>query len=103
MGTANNFNRGREDNRENDTVFSKTVTAGKRIYYLDVKQNRQEELFLVITERTKVEEENISTTYFEKHKIFLFKEDFGKFMNALAESISYIKENNTVNFVPRAE
>jgi hypothetical protein len=103
MEIKDNFKKEKEDNRENNIIFSKTVAAGKRVYYLDVKQNRKGELFLVITESKKITEENISAIHFEKHKIFLYKEDFGKFMDALAESISYIKENNTVDFVPRAK
>jgi hypothetical protein len=89
------------DNRESDIVFYKTVNAGKRIYYLDVKKNKKGELFLAITESKKVyKDDNSQQALFEKHKIFLYKEDFNKFVNALDESLSYIKENNTVDFVP---
>ena len=92
------------DNRESDIVFSKTINAGKRIYYLDVKKNRKGELFLAITESKKVIREDADhPVHFEKHKIFLYKEDFDKFVNAMNESLSYIKENNTVDFVPQKE
>jgi hypothetical protein len=100
MELKKNFDREKDDNRENNIIFSKTITAGKRLYYLDVKQNRKGELFLVITESKKMMGENDSTVHFEKHKIFLYKEDFDKFTEALTESIVYIKENNTVDFVP---
>ncbi|MDR3272228.1 MAG: PUR family DNA/RNA-binding protein [Flavobacteriaceae bacterium] len=86
-----------------DYIFSKTITAGKRIYYLDVKQNRKGELFLVITESKKIIDDNEDETqsvHFEKHKIFLYKEEFDKFADALSETMQYIKENNTVDFVP---
>jgi hypothetical protein len=97
-------NNTRSDNRESDIIFSKTVTAGKRIYYLDVKKNRRDELFLAITESKKVFKEDLSQpVFFEKHKIFLYKEDFDKFSFALNETLSFIKENNTVNFVPVKE
>lgn len=79
---------------ENDKeiVFSKTIKAGKRIYYVDVRKNRKDDMFLAITESKKVinGEGNSSQVSFEKHKIFLYKEDFEKFMNGLNEAISYI-------------
>jgi hypothetical protein len=95
----------RIDNRESDIVFYKTVNAGKRIYYLDVKRNKKGELFLAITESKKVfSEDKSQPVFFEKHKIFLYKEDFERFSDALSESLSFIKENNTVDFVsPREE
>jgi hypothetical protein len=84
-----------------DYIFSKTIMAGKRIYYLDVKQNRKGELFLIITESKKISSENdIQDVHFEKHKIFLYKEEFEKFTNALREVMQYVKDNNTVDFVP---
>ena len=89
------------DFRENDIVFSQAIKAGKRIYYLDVKKNRKDELFLAITESKKLESEDGSLpVQFEKHKIFLYKEDFDKFVNGLNEALDYIRENNTINFVP---
>jgi hypothetical protein len=94
----------RNSNQEMDYIFSKTITAGKRIYYLDVKRNRKGELFLIITESKKIaDENNMQNVHFEKHKIFLYKEEFEKFTNALNEIIQFIKDNNTVDFVPRKE
>ena len=91
----------KNDFRENDIVFSQAIKAGKRIYYLDVKKNRKNELFLAITESKKLELENEnSPAQFEKHKIFLYKEDFDKFVNGLTEALNFIRENNTVDFVP---
>ena len=57
---------------DKEIVFSKTVKAGKRIYYLDVKKSRKDEMFLAITESKKVflEEGNEPQVSFEKHKIF---------------------------------
>jgi hypothetical protein len=96
--------RARVDNRESDIVFYKTVNAGKRIYYLDVKRNKKGELFLAITESKKVfSEDGNQPVHFEKHKIFLYKVDFDKFINALSESLSFIRENNTVDFVSSKE
>jgi hypothetical protein len=94
----------KNDNSENNYIFSKTILAGKRIYYLDVKQNRKGELFLIITESKKVSyEDDTPNAHFEKHKIFIYKEEFDKFTEALNEVVDYIKENNTVDFVPRKE
>ena len=78
---------------DKEIVFSKTVKAGKRIYYFDVKKNRKEELFLAITESKKVvtgEGDGAQVT-FEKHKIFLYKEDFKKFIDGLHQTINYIE------------
>lgn len=81
------------EKKENDIIYSKALKAGKRIYYLDVKKNRRDELFLAITESKKVVSgaENEPVVQFEKHKIFLYKEDFDKFTEGLAEVIHYIR------------
>lgn len=83
------------DQNDKDIVFSKAIKAGKRIYYLDVKKNRKDEMFLAITESKKIfigegDDQQIS---FEKHKIFLYKEDFDKFMDGLKQTIGFIQEN----------
>ena len=85
---------------ENDIIFSKTIKAGKRIYYLDVKENRKGELFLVITESKQV---TINTgdkpeQSFEKHKIFLYREDFNNFFENLAQIVEYIEKNSPTSF-----
>lgn len=80
---------------DKEIVFSKAIKAGKRIYYLDVKKNRKGEMFLAITESKKIisgdgnEAPQIS---FEKHKIFLYKEDFDKFTKGLDQTINYIEK-----------
>ena len=73
------------DMNDKEIVFSKSIKAGKRIYYLDVKKNRKDEMFLAITESKKVitGEGDDSQVSFEKHKIFLYKEYFEKIMNCL--------------------
>ena len=80
---------------ENDKeiVFSKAIKAGKRIYYLDVKKNRKEEMFIAITESKKVVslDKDDPQVNFEKHKIFLYKEDFEKFMNGLQNREPQVK------------
>ena len=79
---------------DKEIVFSKAIKAGKRIYYLDVKKNRKEEMFLAITESKKIVsgEGDDSQVSFEKHKIFLYKEDFEKFMAGLQQAIQFIAD-----------
>ncbi|MGP1476464.1 MAG: DUF3276 family protein [Phocaeicola sp.] len=81
-----------QQDSDKEIVFSKAIKAGKRIYYLDVKKNRKDEMFIAITESKKIvngegEDAQIS---FEKHKIFLYKEDFEKFTSGLNQTIQYI-------------
>ncbi len=83
------------DKRDQEIVYSKALKAGKRIYYLDVKRNRKDELFLAITESKKKFVGDESQVSFEKHKIFLYKEDFEKFRAGMDEVINYI--NNSGN------
>lgn len=73
-------------NRYRDEVFSRRVPAGKRTYFFDVKTTRSgEDYFVTITESKRVDEDR-----YEKHKIFLYKEDFGKFVAALHEVVQHI-------------
>jgi hypothetical protein len=84
---------------EKDIVYSQAVKAGKRIYYLDVKRNKRDELFLSITESKKhISGEGPDATFsFEKHKIFIYQEDFSKFISALSQAIGYIHENQPLD------
>ena len=83
--------------QEPDIVFSKMVSVGKRIYYIDVKKNRKDELFLTITESKKIINEDFpeQVVRFEKHKVFLYKEAFDRFSAAFNEAIGYTKANNS--------
>lgn len=80
-----------EDRKEPEIVYSHSVKAGKRIYYLDVKKARNEDLYLCITESKKKLGGEDEAPQFEKHKVFLYKEDFAHFMKGLEDVISYIK------------
>ena len=75
------------DDRED--VFSKAVRAGKRTYFFDVKSTRGRDLFLTITESKKHTHED-GTAHYDKHKIFLYKEDFDKFLDGLHDAIAEI-------------
>jgi glycine cleavage system protein P-like pyridoxal-binding family len=83
---------------DKEIVYSKAIKAGKRIYYLDVKKNLKDDLFIAITESKRNQTKEGQLVTFEKHKIFLYKEDFDKFMDGMNEIIRYIKENNTASF-----
>lgn len=75
---------------ENDILFSKSVKAGKRIYYIDVKRDRHDELYLSLTESKRVKEgtEELRPV-FEKHKIFLYREDLEKFLEAFTDAAQF--------------
>lgn len=80
-----------QDNYRNE-IYSKSVRAGKRTYFFDVKSTRSGDHYLTITESKKKFDQD-GNFHFEKHKIFLYKEDFEKFKEALAESVDYIFKN----------
>jgi hypothetical protein len=80
------------DNREREEVFSKKVRAGKRTYFFDVKATRSNDYYVTITESKKRLEDGV----FVKHKIFLYKEDFEKFVEGLKDTVDYIKANQEV-------
>lgn len=89
---------------DKEIIYSKAIKAGKRIYYLDVKKNLKDDLFLAITESKKIQPKDGGNVSFEKHKIFLYKEDFQKFMEGMADVISFIEERNLVKeTVPSSE
>jgi hypothetical protein len=72
-----------------DEIFSTKVKAGKRTYFFDVKSTRSNDFYLTITESKKRFKEDGFT--YEKHKIFLYKEDFNKFMEALTSTVNHVK------------
>lgn len=75
------------ENNYKDEIYSKRVRAGKRTYFFDVKSTRSEKDFYVtITESKRIGEEE-----YEKHKIFLYKEDFEKFRDALDEAVVFVR------------
>lgn len=81
-----------QEGRDADILFSRTIKAGQRIYYIDVKQNRRGEMYLCITESKKMQSgsQDMPTVNYEKHKIFLFREDFSKFNDALRDAFSFV-------------
>lgn len=79
------------ENQEKNEVLSRAVKAGKRTYFFDVKSTRTDELYLTITESKRKFNAETGTFFYEKHKVFLYKEDFEKFQNALAGVIDFIQ------------
>jgi len=96
-----------EERLENDSkfreeIYSVAVRAGKRTYFFDVKSTRRDEFYLTITESKKRFEQD-GNFHFEKHKIFLYKEDFEKFIEGLQEVITFIDQNQIEEYVAPAE
>ncbi len=89
-GYENNEEKGKNGR---DIIFSKVIRAGKRTYFLDVKATRKNDYYLTITESKKRFKRN-GKRFFEKHKVFLYKEDFDKFTESLEEVINFIKTEN---------
>ncbi|MBR4166781.1 MAG: PUR family DNA/RNA-binding protein [Bacteroidales bacterium] len=87
------FERPNYADRNSDDVWSKPVRAGKRTYFFDVKTTKgNNDYYLTITESKRRQEADGSFS-FDKHKIFLYKEDFDKFREGLEEVIQYMKDN----------
>ena len=96
-----------EERLENDSkfreeIYSVSVRAGKRTYFFDVKSTRRDEFYLTITESKKRFEQD-GNFHFEKHKIFLYKEDFEKFIEGLQEVVTFIDQNQLDEYVDQSE
>lgn len=82
---------GYSHDRSGDEIYSKPVRAGKRTYFFDVKSTKgNNDFYLTITESKRRVEQDGKFSY-DKHKIFLYKEDFDKFAEGLEDVISYIR------------
>lgn len=80
---------GGEGKNQKEEIFTRVVRAGKRTYFFDVKATRKEDYYLTITESKKrIGKEG--KVFYEKHKIFLYKEDFEKFTEGLKDAVTYI-------------
>jgi len=108
---------GEKDNASREDIHSIAVRAGKRTYFFDVKSTRGNDLYLTITESKRRYSDDGKFSY-EKHKLFLYKEDFEKFHGGLKETIEKIEElrsdtnsrflaekqaNNNENHTPSAD
>ena len=86
----NQENQENQEKPERQEIFSRAVRAGKRTYFFDVKSTRRNDYYLTITESKKRFNKE-GRYYFEKHKVFLYKEDFEKFLEGLTDVIEFIK------------
>lgn len=82
------------ENLEKNEVLSRAVRAGKRTYFFDVKTTKSDEKYLTITESKRKFNADNGMFFYEKHKLFLYKEDFTKFQNALAAVLDFIETGN---------
>jgi hypothetical protein len=88
---------GHEEKNQKEEIFTKIVRAGKRTYFFDVKATRKDDYYLTITESKKRLGKE-GKVFYEKHKIFLYKEDFEKFADGLKDAVNYIDSER--DFVP---
>ena len=79
------------ENKDKEEIFSRAVRAGKRTYFFDVKVTKTSDYYLTITESKKQFTDEGKFTFI-KHKIFLYKEDFEKFMEGLNEGVNFIRK-----------
>src|SRR2546423_15231730 len=79
------------NNQPREEVFSKSVRAGKRTYFFDVKSTKSNDYFLTITESKKRIGDD-GSPFYEKHKIFLYREDFDKFLEGYNEAVAKVHE-----------
>jgi hypothetical protein len=87
---SEDYERTHAQERNSEDVYSKPVRAGKRTYFFDVKTTKgNNDFYLTITESKRRQERDGSFTY-DKHKIFLYKEDFEKFQEGLQDAVRYI-------------
>jgi len=82
---------GQEKPKRREDIFSKAVRAGKRTYFFDVKATRNDQYYLTITESKRRFQNEQGKFFYEKHKIFLYKEDFEKFVKGLDAAIRFIE------------
>lgn len=78
-----------KENRKEE-LYSQAIPAGKRRYFFDVKETKGGDKFVVITESRKIFDNHTGEFYFDKNKMFLYKEDFDKFRQGLDNALSFI-------------
>ncbi len=92
-------NKSGERMEDREEIFSKSVRAGKRTYFFDVKATKGNDYYLTVTESKKKFSED-GKFFFEKHKLFLYKEDFEKFAAGLKEAVDFIQAEKGVYEAP---
>lgn len=92
-----------EKQERRDDLFSKVVRAGKRTYFFDVKATRTNQQYLTITESKRRFSEEQGKFFYEKHKVFLYSEDFEKFKDGLNAAITFIETGEENQELPAEE
>lgn len=96
--------KGNNKNKRIDDVFSKSLRAGNRTYFFDVKSTKSDDLYLTITESKRRFNNDNGKFFYEKHKLFLYPEDFQSFTDFLKETLEKIDElNGGKEIIPREE
>ena len=95
-------NKDDQKNNNREEIFSEVVRAGRRTYFFDVKATRKNEYYLTVTE-SKKRFNREGDFFYEKHKIFLYKEDFDKFSDALVSTLGFIKDKQPNGALPEDE
>ena len=90
------------ENRDIEEIFSKSVRAGRRTYFFDVRSTRAEDYYMTVTE-SKRDFNKDGTPFYKKHKIYLYKEDFAKFKDAFEEVSNYIIEEKGEEVITNTE
>ena len=95
MNNENNDKKYENNDKKMESIYSKRIRAGKRrTYFFDVRATRGNDYYLTITESRKRFDDN----GYDRHKIFLYKEDFNKFIRALGEAVDYVKTDLMPDF-----
>lgn len=99
------------DKPENEEIYAKVIRAGRRTYFFDVRSTKADDYYITITESKKFTNDD-GSFFYRKHKIYLYKEDFENFQNALAEATDFvinekgeevISERHQTNYIPENE
>lgn len=83
-----------ENREQKDEVFSRAIRAGKRTYFFDVKATKYDEYYITITESKRRFDNKLDKFTYDKHKLFLYKEDFEKFIEGLTDTILFCNNGN---------
>ena len=90
------------ENRDIEEIFSKSVRAGRRTYFFDVRSTRADDYYMTVTESKRDFNED-GTPFYKKHKIYLYKEDFAKFKEALNKVSDYIIKEKGEEVITNSE
>lgn len=93
----------KNNRKEQEPEHSVRVKAGKRTYFFDVRETHNNSKYITITESKKRKKRGSEDFFYERHKIFLYGEDFETFIEALSETVKYVRENSDEEIVNRED